>query len=337
MNWNELINIISWIDSIVFYAIVILSIWYIWKARALLRRKNDTLAMQITSESGKKRSPTTGILAGIIAYVINIVSFYVPWWYWNGELFFINTSLNVHASANVFLQGIEKTFSIGGYSLSSFLEWGGPSPESIASAIQPDLMLFYISGILILIGTFLAGRAYLNIDSKGKRMGSILIALGSIVCLLVLLLFAAQLVSLAGGNALLGTFEFTSDIVGISTKMQWGIYIGPFLIGLSSLIGFVAAQANYTAGALHRIEQKLGTLPESTSPKPVSSAVLVVAVVILMLSLSSLVLATTLYAQGDEVDAGYLLLLGFVGIGIFSYLLFIWRRRKRRQVSAHAI
>ncbi|MFZ0965100.1 MAG: hypothetical protein WAN82_00530, partial [Candidatus Bathyarchaeia archaeon] len=40
-----------------------------------------------------------------------------------------------------------------------------------------------------------------------------------------------------------------------------------------------------------------------------------------------LILATTVFGQGNEVVAGYLLLIGFLGVALSTYVLFQTRRR----------
>ena len=48
---------------------------------------------------------------------------------------------------------------------------------------------------------------------------------------------------------------------------------------------------------------------------------------VLALSLTALILATTVFGQGNEVVAGYLLLIGFLGVALSTYVLFQTRRR----------
>jgi DNA-directed RNA polymerase subunit RPC12/RpoP len=48
---------------------------------------------------------------------------------------------------------------------------------------------------------------------------------------------------------------------------------------------------------------------------------------VLALSLTALILATTALGQGNEVVAGYLMLLGFIGLALSTYVLFQTRRR----------
>jgi hypothetical protein len=58
-----------------------------------------------------------------------------------------------------------------------------------------------------------------------------------------------------------------------------------------------------------------------------SSFVLMVIFLVLALSLTALILATTALGQGNEIVAGYLLLLGFLGLALSTYVLFQTRRR----------
>jgi len=59
----------------------------------------------------------------------------------------------------------------------------------------------------------------------------------------------------------------------------------------------------------------------------ISSFVLMIIFIGLALSLTALILATTVLGQGNEVVAGYLLLLGFLGVALSAYFLFQTRRR----------
>ena len=59
----------------------------------------------------------------------------------------------------------------------------------------------------------------------------------------------------------------------------------------------------------------------------ISSFVLMIIFIGLALSLTALILATTVLGQGNEVVAGYLLLLGFLGVALSTYFLFQTRRR----------
>ena len=62
----------------------------------------------------------------------------------------------------------------------------------------------------------------------------------------------------------------------------------------------------------------------------ISSFVLMVIFLVLALSLTALILATTALGQGNEIVAGYLLLLGFLGLALSTYVLFQTRRRISR-------
>jgi hypothetical protein len=48
------------------------------------------------------------------------------------------------------------------------------------------------------------------------------------------------------------------------------------------------------------------------------------------MSLVALILATTFFSQGNEIVAGYLLLLGFIGVALSTYVLLQTRRRMMR-------
>jgi hypothetical protein len=65
----------------------------------------------------------------------------------------------------------------------------------------------------------------------------------------------------------------------------------------------------------------------SSPSRKMPSLVLMIVFVILALSLTSLVLAITAFFYGNEVFASYLLLAGFIGVGVSTYFLFQSRKR----------
>ena len=70
----------------------------------------------------------------------------------------------------------------------------------------------------------------------------------------------------------------------------------------------------------------MGKAPPNAATK-ISSFVLMIIFIALALSLTALILATTFFGQGNEVVAGYLLLLGFLGVALSTYVVFQARRR----------
>jgi DNA-directed RNA polymerase subunit RPC12/RpoP len=70
----------------------------------------------------------------------------------------------------------------------------------------------------------------------------------------------------------------------------------------------------------------MGKAPPNTATR-ISSFVLMIIFIVLALSLTALILATTAFGQGNEVVAGYLLLMGFLGVALSTYVLFQTRRR----------
>ena len=68
----------------------------------------------------------------------------------------------------------------------------------------------------------------------------------------------------------------------------------------------------------------------STSTTRVSSFVLLVIFITLALSLTALILAITAFTDDNQVVAGYLLVIGFVGVALSTYVLFTTRRRISR-------
>jgi hypothetical protein len=70
--------------------------------------------------------------------------------------------------------------------------------------------------------------------------------------------------------------------------------------------------------------------PQPSAATRISSFVLLIIFLTLALSLTALILATTFFGQGNEIIAGYLLLLGFIGVALSTYVLFQTRRRIMR-------
>jgi hypothetical protein len=70
------------------------------------------------------------------------------------------------------------------------------------------------------------------------------------------------------------------------------------------------------------------TPPNATTR--ISTFVLLIIFLTLALSLTALILSTTFFGQGNEIIAGYLLLIGFIGVALSTYVLFQTRRRMLR-------
>jgi hypothetical protein len=68
----------------------------------------------------------------------------------------------------------------------------------------------------------------------------------------------------------------------------------------------------------------------SSVAKKVSSVVLLIIFLTLAISLSALVLAIQAYAYGNDVVAAYLLILGFLGLAVSTYVLLQTRRHIMR-------
>lgn len=62
----------------------------------------------------------------------------------------------------------------------------------------------------------------------------------------------------------------------------------------------------------------------------ISTFVLLIIFLTLALSLTALILATTFFGQGNDIIAGYLLLIGFIGVALSTYVLFQIRKRVLR-------
>jgi hypothetical protein len=68
----------------------------------------------------------------------------------------------------------------------------------------------------------------------------------------------------------------------------------------------------------------------SNATTKISSFVLMIIFIALALSLTALILAITVFSYGNEVVAGYLLIMGFLGIAVSTYMLFQTKRRMLR-------
>lgn len=62
----------------------------------------------------------------------------------------------------------------------------------------------------------------------------------------------------------------------------------------------------------------------------ISTFVLLIIFLTLALSLTALILATTFFGQDNKIIAGYLLLIGFIGVALSTYVLFQIRKRVLR-------
>jgi len=78
------------------------------------------------------------------------------------------------------------------------------------------------------------------------------------------------------------------------------------------------------------------TSPSTTTK--ISSFVLLIIFVTLAFSLTALILAINAFSGGNEVVAGYLLLIGLLGVALSTYVLFQTRRRiLRLRIDAPSI
>ncbi|MEM3597037.1 MAG: hypothetical protein QXJ53_02775 [Candidatus Bathyarchaeia archaeon] len=68
----------------------------------------------------------------------------------------------------------------------------------------------------------------------------------------------------------------------------------------------------------------------SSQATKISSFVLMIIFVLLALSLAALVLALQAFGYGEDITAGYLLLIGFIGVALSTYVLMQMRRRLLR-------
>ena len=70
----------------------------------------------------------------------------------------------------------------------------------------------------------------------------------------------------------------------------------------------------------------MGKTPPNTATR-ISSFVLMIIFIVLALSLTALILAVSAFTYENQVVAGYLLLIGFLGVALSTYVLFQTRRR----------
>ena len=70
----------------------------------------------------------------------------------------------------------------------------------------------------------------------------------------------------------------------------------------------------------------MGKTPPNTATR-ISSFVLMIIFIVLALSLTALILAVNAFTYENQVVAGYLLLIGFLGVALSTYVLFQTRRR----------
>ena len=68
----------------------------------------------------------------------------------------------------------------------------------------------------------------------------------------------------------------------------------------------------------------------ANSTTRISSFVLLIIFITLALSLTALILALNAFSYDNQVTAGYLLLIGFLGVALSTYVLFQTRRRISR-------
>jgi hypothetical protein len=71
---------------------------------------------------------------------------------------------------------------------------------------------------------------------------------------------------------------------------------------------------------------EMGKTPPNTATR-ISSFVLMIIFIVLALSLTALILAVNAFSYENQVVAGYLLLIGFLGVALSTYVLFQTRRR----------
>ena len=66
---------------------------------------------------------------------------------------------------------------------------------------------------------------------------------------------------------------------------------------------------------------------QSSTPAKMSTYLLMIVLIVLALSIVSLIFSVTAFVEGNELVAGYLLLIGFISMGLAGYVLFQSRKR----------
>jgi len=76
----------------------------------------------------------------------------------------------------------------------------------------------------------------------------------------------------------------------------------------------------------------------SSTTTRISSFLLMIIFITLALSLTALILSIQAFSYGNDIAAGYLLLIGFLGVALSTYVLFQTRRRiLRLRIEAPSI
>jgi hypothetical protein len=66
---------------------------------------------------------------------------------------------------------------------------------------------------------------------------------------------------------------------------------------------------------------------KSSTPTKMSTYLLMIVLIVLALSILSLIFSVSAFVEGNELVAGYLLVIGFLAMGLAGYVLFQSRKR----------
>jgi hypothetical protein len=66
---------------------------------------------------------------------------------------------------------------------------------------------------------------------------------------------------------------------------------------------------------------------QSSAPAKMSTYLLMIVLIVLALSIVSLIFSVSAFIEGNELVAGYLLVIGFIAMGLAGYVLFQSRKR----------
>ncbi len=66
---------------------------------------------------------------------------------------------------------------------------------------------------------------------------------------------------------------------------------------------------------------------QSSAPTKMSTYLLMIVLIVLALSIVALVVSVSAFVEGNEIVAGYLLVIGFIAMGLAGYVLFQSRKR----------
>lgn len=72
---------------------------------------------------------------------------------------------------------------------------------------------------------------------------------------------------------------------------------------------------------------EISDAPKSSTPTKMSTYLLMIILIVLALSVVSLIFSVSAFVEGNELVAGYLMVIGFLAMGLAGYVLFQSRKR----------